>query len=125
MIGLSTEIAREAEVDRGNFACVLHWHQLRTSNNICSCPLPTHSATLSSATIPERLNRVFDEEGRKKMPSYRPDTKWCTISRRNADKIFSFKDEYARAKKRKRLVSNNEVILSHNNLSFLSPSEKS
>ena len=63
MIGLTTEMARVAEVDRGNFVCVFHWHQLRTRNNICSCPLPTHSATLSNTPIPDR---VFDEEGRKK-----------------------------------------------------------
>ena len=107
MIELSTEMARVAEVGRGNFVCTFHWHQLRTRNNICSCPLPTHSATLSSTPIPERLYRVFDEEGRKKMPSYRPGTKWCTSCRRNADKIFSSKDEYLRPKKRKRVGGNN------------------
>ena len=66
MIGLSTEMARVAEVDRGNFVCAFHWHQLRTINNISSRPLRTHSATLSSTPIPGRLYRVFDEEGRKK-----------------------------------------------------------
>ena len=103
MISLSTEMARVAEVDRGNLGCAFHWHQLRTSNNICSCLLPTHSATLSGTPIPERLYRVFDEEGRKNMPSYRPGTKWCTSCRRNADKIFSQKDEYKRPKTRKRV----------------------
>ena len=109
MIGLSNQMARVAEVDRGNFVCVFHWHKLRTRNNICSCPLPTHSATLSSTPIPERLYRVFDEEGRN-MPSYRPGTRWCTSCRRDADKTFSSKEEYQTPKKRKRVGGKNTII---------------
>ena len=98
MIGLSTEMAR------GNFVCAFHWHQFRTINNIFSCPLPTHSATLSSTPIPERLYRVFDEEGRKKCHPIVQGTKWYTSCRRNADKIVSYKDENVRPKKGKRAV---------------------
>ena len=94
MIGLSNEIV-----------CVFHWHQLRTRNNICS----THSATLSSTPIPERLYRVFDEEGRN-MSSYRPGTRWCTSCRRDAEKTFSSKEEYETAKKRKRVGGKNTII---------------
>jgi len=89
--------------------CVFHWHKLRTRNNICSCPLPTHSATLSSTPIPERLYRVFDEEGRN-MPSYRPGTRWCTSCRRDADKTFSSKEEYQTPKKRKMVGGKNTII---------------
>ena len=102
IVALNSELARVGDIDYRNFVCTFYWHQLRTSNNICLCLLPNHSATLSSTPIPERLYKVFDDEGRK-MPSYHPDTKWCTSCQWNADKISSSKDEYQKLNNRKRV----------------------
>lgn len=100
MIALNAEMARVAKVERGNFVCEFHWQQLRKRNNICSCPLKSHSSTLSNIPIPTRLYEVFDEAG-KDMPSYRPGTRWCTSCRRNADKKFATKATYKKPVRRK------------------------
>ena len=102
MITLNAEMARVANVERGNFVCKHHWHILRTTNNICSCPLPCHSRAMSPTPIPARLFQVFDEVG-KSMPSYRSGTWWCTSCRRNADKKFSSMAKYKKPSKRKKI----------------------
>ena len=102
MISLDAEMARVANAQRGNFVCEHHWHMLRNTNNICSCPLPSHSRTLSPTPIPLRLFQVFDEVG-KSIPSYRPGTRWCTSCRRNADDKFSSMAKYKKASKRKKV----------------------
>ena len=102
MISLNAEMARVANAQCGNFVCEHHWHMLRTTNNICSCPLPSHSRRLSPTPIPARLFQVFDEV-RKSMLSYRPGMHWCTSYRRNADEKFSFMAKYKKASKRKKV----------------------
>ena len=104
MIALNAEMARVANVERGNFVCQHHWHQLRTMNNICSCPLASHSRAMSPTPIPARLFEVFDEVGRS-MPSYRPGTRWCTSCRRNADERFSSMAKYQKPSKRKSVAT--------------------
>ena len=47
MISLNAEMARVKNVERGNFVCEHHWHMLRTRNNICLRPLPSHSRAMS------------------------------------------------------------------------------
>ena len=64
LIALNVEMARVVEVEQGNFVYEFHYMQLRKRNNICSCPLPSHSSTLSNTSIPTRLYKVFDEAGR-------------------------------------------------------------
>ena len=81
MIVLSAEMARVAESEHGNLVCELH-----KRNNICSCPLTSHS-TMSNTPIPVRLYKVFDQAGRK-MPSYRPGMRWCTSCKQKANQKF-------------------------------------
>ena len=102
MISLNAEMARVANVERGNFVCEYHWHILRNKNNVCSCPLPNHSRTMSPTPIPARLFPVFDEVG-ESMPSYRPGTRWCTSSRQNADEKFSSMAKYKKPNNRKKV----------------------
>ena len=115
MIVLSTEMARVAESERGNFVCELHYNQLRERNNICSCPLTSHSTTMSNIPIPARLYIVFDQAGRK-MPSYRPGTRWCTSCKQNADKKLSTMAEYQKPAKRKTVGT--ATILFSRNITF-------
>ena len=64
MISLNAEMARVANAQRGNFVCEHHWHMLRTTNNICSCPLLSHSRTLSPTPIPARLFKYSTKWGK-------------------------------------------------------------
>ena len=102
MISLNAEMARVANVERGNFVCEYHWHTLRNRNNVCSCPLPSHSRAMSPTPIPARLFQVFDEGGRS-MPSYRPGKRWCISCRRNADEEFSSMAKYKKPSNRKKV----------------------
>ena len=104
IIAWNTEMARVAEVERGNFVCEFHYMQLRKRNDMCSCPLPSHSSTLSKTSIPTRLYKVFDEAGRS-IESYRPGTRWCTSCRRSADKTFATQTTYQKPVKRRTLNS--------------------
>ena len=105
MIVLDAEMARVASIQRGSCVCLFYWHQLRARNNVCSCPLSGHSVGLSRTPLPVRLYRVMDEVG-KRLPTYRPGTKWCISCRKNADKIFSTMDYYQMPRMRIRLCSN-------------------
>ena len=104
LVALNVELARVAMVEHGNFVCEFHWHQLRTRNNVCSCPLASHSSTMSTTPIPVRLYEVFDQAGRN-MASYRPGTRWCTSCRRNADRKFSSMPGYQKPTSRKKVGS--------------------
>ena len=115
MLALSGDLARVAEVQPGNFVCELHRNQLRARNNVCSCPLPSHSVTMSNTPIPERLYGVFDQVGRN-MPSYRPGTRWCTSCRRNADRKFLSLAEYQSPAKRKTVGIGNIKMFPTNNI---------
>ena len=63
MISLNAEMemARVANVERGNFVCEYHWHILRTTNNIRPYPLPSHPRAVNPTLIPAKLFQVFDE----------------------------------------------------------------
>ena len=64
MISLNAEMARVANVERGNFVCEYHWHILRTTNNIRPYPLPSHPRAMNPTLIPAKLFQVFDEVGK-------------------------------------------------------------
>ena len=64
MISLNAEIARVANVERGNFVCEYHWHILRTTNNIRPYPLPSHPRAMNTTLIPAKLFQVFDKVGK-------------------------------------------------------------
>ena len=99
IIAWNTEMARVAEVERGNFVCEFHYQQLRKRNNICSCKLLSHSSALRH-TSP----RDYDEAGRS-IESYRPGMRWCTSCRRSADKTFATQTTYQKPVKRRTLNS--------------------
>ena len=111
IIALNAEMARVAEVERGNFVCEFHYMQLRKRNNMCSCPLPSHSSTLSKTSIPTRLYKVFDEAGRS-IKSYRPGTRWCTSCRRSADKTFATQTTYQKPVRRRTVNSDIQQLSS-------------
>ena len=111
IIALNAEMARVAEVERGNFVCEFHYMQLRKRNNMCSCPLPSHSSTLSKTSIPTRLYKVFDEAGRS-IESYRPGTRWCTSCRRSADKTFATQTTYQKPVRRRTVNSDIQQLSS-------------
>ena len=111
IIALNAEMARVAEVERGNFVCEFHYMQLRKRNDMCSCPLPSHSSTLSKTSIPTRLYKVFDEAGRS-IESYRPGTRWCTSCRRSADKTFATQTTYQKPVRRRTVNSDIQQLSS-------------
>ena len=110
MIALNTEMARVAEVERGNFVCEFHYMQLRKRNNICSFPLPSHSSTLSKTSIRTRLYKVFDE-ARRTIESYRPGTR-CTSCQRSADKTFTTQTTYQKPVRRRTVNSDIQQLYS-------------
>ena len=62
-----SEMARVANVERGNFVCEYHCHILRTTNNVPPYPLPRHLRAMNLFLIPEKLFQVFNEMV-KRMP---------------------------------------------------------
>ena len=111
IIALNVEMARVVEVEQGNFVYEFHYMQLRKRNNICSCPLPSHSSTLSNTSIPTRLYKVFDEAGRS-IGSYRPGARWCTSCRRSADKTFTTQTTYQKPVWRRTVNSDVQQLFS-------------
>ena len=65
MISLNAEMARVANVERGNFVCEYHWHIIRATNNIRPYPLPSHPRAVNPTLIPAKLFQVFDEVGKE------------------------------------------------------------
>ena len=61
MISLNAEMARVADVERGNFVCEYHWYILRTTHNIRPYPLNSHPRAMNPTLIPAKLFQVFDE----------------------------------------------------------------
>ena len=111
IIALNAEMARVAEVERGNFVREFHYMQLRKRNDMCSCPLPSHSSTLSKTSIPTRRYKVFDEAGRS-IESYRPGTRWCTSCRRSADKTLATQTTYQKPVRRRTVNSDIQQLSS-------------
>ena len=64
MISLNAEMARVADVERGNFVGECHWHILRTTHNIRPYPLNGHPRAINPTLIPAKLFQVFEEVGR-------------------------------------------------------------
>ena len=64
MISLNAEMARVANIERGNFVYEYHWHILRATNNIRPSPLPSYPRAMNPTLIPAELFQVFDEVGK-------------------------------------------------------------
>ena len=82
MISINAEMARVANVERGNFVCEYNWHILRTTNNIRPYPLPSHPRAKNPTLIPAKLFQVFDEV-RKACRSIEPEYGGATSYRQS------------------------------------------